>query len=569
MNLRVLLLVAIAPLAAVAEPPKVPVSVPAVYQRLFLRYVDDKTLTADDQLRVGILRDELNRTFALVAGVDNYSQVAPASDRALPPAGADLDKLIHYLTTNGFCDEVVVLRNGDFTFDNLNYFLSTYFPDRLRTNPNSRFLFAFSGHGMTQSGKGYLLLPTATSLADKAHSIDLNVIRPLFDDVLTEARQVLVLINSCYGGAFLRRSFAAGRYAPKQPGAHAITAGGSREKTWALDSGGSVFFNKFLAGVDGKADIYPVDVQTGARGDGVVTVDELFSYLRQEVNIATDEAQNPQIGDLSKDGSTGSFFFLTPKFRNPPVSPTAVLPPGAKTSFGAQPTAADFSVSLVRAKENGLIDQEREISSSEYTIRLGNIAADYSASLMFFLSNRSMESQDLQVRGTSRNLNGSFNWDNSWQGQVQLAQRAAIPLRVTFRAQDPPSNERLIFSAKGKDIFEMRVAYTVRDREVTQSASSGMKPSGAMKGWSSPYQVCLPSAPTGYTLISESITYSLTGDRACGAWSECNIVKRDDTGVCLEFRLQGHDEDAFPGIRESDGHVNARYRLVVAPATLD
>jgi hypothetical protein len=555
--------------AALAEPPKLPATIPAVYHRLFVRYVDDKTLTAADQLRVGILRDELDRTFALVAGVDTYPAVAPQSDQALPPAGTDLDKLVAYLTTRGFCDEVVVLRNNDFTFDNLNYFLSTYFPDRLRMHQNSRFIFAFSGHGMTQSGKGYLLLPTATSLADKAHSIDLNVIRPLFDDVITEARQTLVLINSCYGGAFLRRSFAAGRYAPKQPGAHAITAGGSGEKTWALGKGGSVFFEKFLAGVDGLADIYPVDAQSGAKGDGVVTVDELFSYLRQEVNVATDEAQNPQIGDLSRNGSTGSFFFLTPSFRNPPVSPTAALAPSAKTTFGADSTAADFSMSLVRAKENGLIEQEREISSSQYTLRLGNVPTDYSATLMFFLSNRSLQMQDLDVESTAQNLTGTFNWDNTWQQQVQLAPRAAIPLRVTFKAQDPRANERLVFKARGKPVFELRVVYDVREREIAQSASSGMKPSGAMKGWSSPYQVCLPPAPSGYTLKPESIKSWLTGDRACGAWSECNIVKRDDTGVCLEFRLQGHDEDVPPGIRESEGHVNASYRLVTAPAMLD
>lgn len=44
--------------------------------------------------------------------------------------------------------------------------------------------------------------------------------------------------------------------------------------------------------------------------DGIVTATELYAYLRQGVQISTDQRQNPQLGDLSARQSEGEFFFL-------------------------------------------------------------------------------------------------------------------------------------------------------------------------------------------------------------------------------------------------------------------
>lgn len=42
----------------------------------------------------------------------------------------------------------------------------------------------------------------------------------------------------------------------------------------------------------------------------MITVDELATYITEEVKISTDQNQNPQMGDISKHGSLGGFFFL-------------------------------------------------------------------------------------------------------------------------------------------------------------------------------------------------------------------------------------------------------------------
>ncbi len=72
---------------------------------------------------------------------------------------------------------------------------------------------------------------------------------------------------------------------------------------------GSVFFEKFFAALDGRADTFPIQSDRHI-GDGIVTVDELAGYLKQEVRQASDESVNPQAGDISRHGSVGGFFFL-------------------------------------------------------------------------------------------------------------------------------------------------------------------------------------------------------------------------------------------------------------------
>ncbi len=116
-----------------------------------------------------------------------------------------------------------------------------------------------------------------------------------------------MLLNSCFSGTFLRRSFGNDTLFPQYPGAHAITAGGSGEKAWhdGKLGTGSVFFEKILAGLDGKAD----RESNGRKPDGIITAHELGSYLIDEIRLFTNQGQNPQMGDISLHGSRGEFFF--------------------------------------------------------------------------------------------------------------------------------------------------------------------------------------------------------------------------------------------------------------------
>ena len=316
------------------------------YREKFVRWVDSRSM-ADKALNlIGLTSRDVGKSFALIAGVSKYPNM-PKGDRELPAAAADIEALENYLKNQEFFDEIVVLRDADVTSDNLEYFLQNYFPDRLRNSPKSRFLFAYSGHGMAEGSKdnptGYLLKSTARSLQDKLNGINMTVLRVYLEQVVDAGYQTLALINACNSGAFFsRRPFgstagaatAGGIYFPKNGGAHAITAGGSNQLTWHDPKlgRGSVFFEKVLAGLGGQADMFPI-YPDGHRGDGVITVDEIATYLREEVSLATNQAQIPIPADLALNRSLGGFFFLN---RQRMIANGVVpeWPPRRGTSFG-------------------------------------------------------------------------------------------------------------------------------------------------------------------------------------------------------------------------------------------
>jgi hypothetical protein len=171
---------------------------------------------------------------------------------------------------------------------------------------------------------------------------------------------VLVLINACYSGAFLRRSFGPTTYVPKYGGAHAITAGGAKERSWHDPQlgEGSVFFEKLFAALGGQADTSPVNAD-GTRGDGVITVDELATYLKQEIRISSDQRQNPMAGDISTNGSLGGFFFLNRRkmIANgvvPEWSPKRVTPFGITPDAEASHRATENSRPIVDSRKKSV-----------------------------------------------------------------------------------------------------------------------------------------------------------------------------------------------------------------------
>jgi hypothetical protein len=298
----VLLLSFPVPPAAQERPP-----VPPQYRRYFVKYTDKRSIAEKVFNIAGVTNADVGRSFALLCGISEYPNMSSA-DGKLTPAAEDIRKLQWYLQGNEFFDEIVVLENEQVTTANLEYFLQAYFADRLKKFPKSRFIFAYSGHGMTENNTGYLLKSTARDLHDRRRAIKVDVLKDYIDEVVATGHHVLVLLNSCYSGTFLRRSFGNNRLFPQYPGAHAITAGGSNEPAWhdGKLGPGSVFYEKVLAGLEGWADRAVGD----NKPDGIITAHELGSYLIDEIRLFTKQDQNPQMGDISLHGSRGEFFFL-------------------------------------------------------------------------------------------------------------------------------------------------------------------------------------------------------------------------------------------------------------------
>ena len=322
MRIVVVLIWSATALFAQGKPPAT--LVPEPYRQKFVRYVETRTIAEKALNVIGLTTKDVGKSYALIAGVSKYPNM-PKGEQDLPAAAADMEALRIYLTEQEFFDEIVVLRDADVTGDNLEYFLQNYFPERLRSSPKARFLFAYSGHGMAegkgQNPTGFLLKSTARNLEDKPNGINMTVLRAYLQEVVNSGYQTLALINACQSGAFASRSSfgtiggprtAGGLYVPKYGGAHAITAGGSNQLTWHDPKlgKGSVFFEKLLAGLGGQADVFPI-YPDGHRGDGVITVDEIHTFLREEVSFATNQSQTPVFVDLALNRSQGGFFFLS------------------------------------------------------------------------------------------------------------------------------------------------------------------------------------------------------------------------------------------------------------------
>jgi uncharacterized caspase-like protein len=276
----------------------------------------------------------------LLAGVSHYPLLGHGSD--LAPAANDLRNLHEYIEQNTVFDDVIELTEEKFTAENLRTCLVAYIKPLVKSRKGTRFLFLYSGHGFAEGPEGrehgYLLTSKASSFEDDLNSVDLSDVRVWMSDVLDNAFQSLVLINSCYSGAFFNAPF--GRLSDalmSKAGAHAITASGGNENAFDdPDGDGSIFFDAFLEAVEKhRAQTYTADV---------ITVNELYTYISARIASARD-GQTPRSASL-KPALGGGYFF-------PLKEPTAFTrenmekaqPAVNPVAFGVEPSIQQFEVS--------------------------------------------------------------------------------------------------------------------------------------------------------------------------------------------------------------------------------
>jgi hypothetical protein len=303
-------LMLVRPASGVGNPS--PPNVKPEFQRFFRYYKPGRSLPASVLHAHGINDEQVGRSYALIAGVSNYPKL-PADKASLQPAKHDIDNLVAFLRDRQFFDEIIVIEDSDVSLNNFNYFLQVYLPKEMGDRHNARFLFAYSGHGFDDGGSSYILADTASSMSDVSSGIDLFQLKIAIEKVVSRALNSIVLINSCQGGAFLDRiPFGENRLLLATFGAHAITAGAKGQFTYGsgAENKGSYFFDEVIAGLSGAADL---------DGGGLITADQLYSFVKSEVQRDTNSDQNPQFGDIAPHTSNGSFFFVDPR-----PSPTAV-----------------------------------------------------------------------------------------------------------------------------------------------------------------------------------------------------------------------------------------------------
>ena len=91
---------------------------------------------------------------------------------------------------------------------------------------------------------------------------------------------------------------------------------------------------------------------------------------------------------------------------------------------------------------------------------------------------------------------------------------------------------------------------------------SGPQPSGIGSNFSPWYELRSPPPKPGYELDPKTVQFSLSGDRRCNEWSECQIKQASANEVIFLFRLQGHNEWFPPRPAFSEGVLRVEFRPI-------
>lgn len=282
-----------------------------------------------------VFMSEFSKSMAFIIGINNYTNgISP-----LQNAVNDAKKLIEILREKHEY-KVWVCLDEVATLNNLNELLEKILPEEV--SENDRLLFYFAGHGIALNGddgpEGYLI-PQDAKLGDVQTYLPMTKLQESLSKL--PCRHFLGILDCCFSGAFRWSSNRDLLTAPEvihkerydrfitDPAWQVITSAASDQKAldaFALNSerrqGGihSPFAAALIEALAGKADIYPAPP-----GDGVITAQELYVYLRDEVELATEgngQRQTPGIWPLKKHDK-GEYIFLSPghPLNLPPAPP--------------------------------------------------------------------------------------------------------------------------------------------------------------------------------------------------------------------------------------------------------
>lgn len=290
-----------------------------------------------------------SRSIAFIIGIDNYEQLT-----SLGTAVNDAEQLAELLQEKHHFEIGALLVNA--SARELTELLENTLPTSVTAK--DRVFFYFAGHGVAVDGEdgpaGYVIPADATH-GDADTYIAMDKIQAALHQL--PCKHLMLILDCCFSGAFQWSSrFRAGGLPPKrlykerfdrfvrEPAWQVLTSAASDQKALDALAGQTVgqrgtiikskrkeyeewqkrphspFALALFEGLVGDADINPPSRQ----GDGVITATELYAYIRDRLEPATekkDHEQTPRIFPLPKHGK-GEYIFLHPNHRlNLPPTP--------------------------------------------------------------------------------------------------------------------------------------------------------------------------------------------------------------------------------------------------------
>lgn len=280
-----------------------------------------------------------SRSIAIAIGINQYGNGVPPLKTAANDARAltQLLKSAHGYHVLLMVDEVATRRR-------LHHLLRNWLPQNV--TPDDRVLFYFAGHGLAIDGEdgpaGYLVPQDAKS-GDKSSFLSMRLLHDSL--VALPCRHSLIILDCCFSGAFRWSSTRDIATHPeviykerfdrfiRDPAWQVITSAAYDQTAFDVleDNRGtgqtgqhSPFAEALFDALRGDADRFPAPHNGQPGGDGVITASELYLYLRDRVEIATEERnqrQTPGLWSLRRHDK-GEYIFLAPNHElNLPPAP--------------------------------------------------------------------------------------------------------------------------------------------------------------------------------------------------------------------------------------------------------
>ena len=269
---------------------------------------------------------EFQHNTAIVIGINDYTQGIPP----LRTAVNDARRLAQILAEeHGF--EAQLVTDGDAAGERLRKLLQEDLPHTV--GADDRVLFYFAGHGIALDGEdgpeGYII-PQDAELGKRESFLSMQELNEALATL--PCRHFLTILDCCFAGAFRWSSTRALSDMPevihqerydrfiRDPAWQVITSASYDQK--ALDLLSSQMFGErsgaqqhspfalaLFEALRGAGDVVPA-----GGGDGVITATELYLYLRDAVEIASEaqgKRQTPGLWPLKKHDK-GEYIFLAP-----------------------------------------------------------------------------------------------------------------------------------------------------------------------------------------------------------------------------------------------------------------
>ncbi|MBW4448179.1 MAG: caspase family protein [Spirirestis rafaelensis WJT71-NPBG6] len=271
------------------------------------------------------------RSLAVVIGINEYHNKIPK----LQTARRDAEVLAQILSEEHQYDEVILITDNTEckpTLKNLLTLLEERLPKEIQLTKDDRLLFYFAGHGIARDsdkGPAGSLVPQDADLEKNENLLPMQKLHDCLSAL--ECRHLLVILDCCFAGTFRWSSARLATVIPtvirkehydrfiKAPAWQAITSAAHNQE--ALDTirlrdnrGGinhSPFALALFKALRGEGDVIPAAKNGKSAGDGVISATELYLYLRDHVETASNESQTPGIWTLSKH-DRGEYIFLVP-----------------------------------------------------------------------------------------------------------------------------------------------------------------------------------------------------------------------------------------------------------------